>query len=197
MAYYLRLFTKRHELATVRSIFDALEARIGFKPSIGLEPGATETDWRLIQVLTESGSEVCLIEQDARDGDDGMFEEEIAEFQELLEDSLPQRGARWASQYIGGAERVYAVRFLEAGFDDVSPSPNDVIWAIKDVVGGIIQADDEGISNEDGYTVVWHFAEDVSGPWNFAVLGEEGGWRLVSFDLSDRDKQQAFQGGTL
>ena len=34
----------------------------------------------------------------------------------------------------------------------------------------ILQADDEGFTNEEGYHIVWQFSDSVSGPWNMGVF---------------------------
>ena len=40
--------------------------------------------------------------------------------------------------------------------------------------GRILQADGEGLSNEDGYHNLWQFPEDAAGAWNMAVLDATG-----------------------
>jgi hypothetical protein len=46
----------------------------------------------------------------------------------------------------------------------------DKLWS---QLGGILQADGEGFSNEDGYHIVWQFSEHVSGPWRMGVINQD------------------------
>lgn len=195
MGYYLRLFSKEKVQPTARAFLDALREVAGVDPRMGLHGG--EEDWQQILIGTADGRNVCTIDRNSRDEDE-LVEEEIGEFQELLADSQPRRAAEWVSRYLDDVQTIYAIGFLEAGFDeDASPAPHEVLWTLKTLVGGISQADDEGMSNEDGFTAVWHFSDGVEGSWNFAVLEEDGSWRKVNFDLSDDTKRDAFLEGTL
>jgi len=37
------------------------------------------------------------------------------------------------------------------------------VWSLA---GGILQADQEGFSNESGHTILWQFSDNVRGAWN-------------------------------
>ena len=41
-------------------------------------------------------------------------------------------------------------------------------------LGGILKADGEGFSNEDGYPILWRFPEDAASAWIMAVLDATG-----------------------
>ena len=45
--------------------------------------------------------------------------------------------------------------------------------ALFGTAGGIMQADNEGFSNEDGYHILWQFDDDVTGDWWLRVLFQE------------------------
>ena len=60
---------------------------------------------------------------------------------------------------------------------------------------GILQADDEGFSNEDGYHILWQFPDDVTGDWNCAVINSMGKWDNFTMDLKDRTQRIQFQNG--
>jgi hypothetical protein len=62
-------------------------------------------------------------------------------------------------------------------------------------VGGILQADQEGFSNEDGYQILWQFDRDHIGPWKMAVLGSNSAWIAVQMDLANPKHKEAFLNG--
>ena len=64
-------------------------------------------------------------------------------------------------------------------------------------VGGIIQADNEGFSNEDGYHILWQFADDVSGNWNMAVKNFFGNWTNFTMNLGDQRQREEFWKGSV
>lgn len=195
MAYYMRLFTKSRSQPSVGELHAAIEATTGVAPVLAIEPGV-ELNWNQLVVCTPSGRQVCVLERNSRG--DGLFEEELGECKDELLDCAPRRGVEWVLQFLDAACATYAVRFLEAGFEDgVQPSPSGVLASLKSILGGIIQADAEGFTNEEGYSVVWQFSDKATGKWNFAVLEDDGLWRTVSFDLSDDQQRQAFQHGTI
>ena len=197
MAYYLRLFTKSHVQPSLDELRNVVVKETGAVPILTLAFGG-EGRWYQTIVRTEGGRDICLIERSARGDADGLFEEDIEEFKALLAESQPSRGAQWVAQYLDDAVATYALRYLEAGFEDeVRPSPTGVLWAIKGLLGGIVQADGESFTNEAGYSVVWNFSDSATGHWNFAVLEDDGRWRNVGFDLGDKRQRLAFQQGTI
>lgn len=68
------------------------------------------------------------------------------------------------------------------------------IWS---KVGGILQADNEGFSNEDGYHILWQFSDDVSGEWNMAVKNFFGKWTNFTMDLGDLKQREEFWAGNV
>jgi hypothetical protein len=79
----------------------------------------------------------------------------------------------------------------EGGWDAV----HAVQWEIWMTLGGILQADGEGFSNEDGYHILWQFPEDAAGTLNAAVLGPTHRWIPFEMDLGDPEHRRAFLAG--
>ncbi len=79
----------------------------------------------------------------------------------------------------------------EENFRIVS-SIKSIIWS---KVGGILQSDNEGFSNEDGYHILWQFSDDVTGDWNMAVKNFFGKWINFKMDLSDKKQREEFWAG--
>jgi hypothetical protein len=72
---------------------------------------------------------------------------------------------------------------------------SSVKTAIWKKIGGILQADNEGFSNEDGYHILWQFDDDVAGEWNMAVKTFLGNWTTFSMDLGNPEHRKAFKSG--
>src|SRR5512135_3082541 len=70
---------------------------------------------------------------------------------------------------------------------------SSTLWERGDA---IIQADGEGFTNEEGYHIVWQFADHVSGPWKMGVL-QDGVWQHFTMDLGDPDHRSAFLRGAV
>ena len=66
--------------------------------------------------------------------------------------------------------------------------------AVWERAGGILQADGEGFSDEEGYTILWQFSDGASGKWNIGVLSG-GRWIHFEMDLGNEQHRQAFLGG--
>lgn len=67
----------------------------------------------------------------------------------------------------------------------------DTVW---EHVGGILESDGEGFSDEDGFTILWQFGARVTGKWNTGVL-KDG--RRVHFEmnLGSEQHRNAFLSG--
>jgi hypothetical protein len=68
-----------------------------------------------------------------------------------------------------------------------------ILW---NQVGGIIQADAEGFTNEDGYQILWQFSDSVTGTWWMGVF-QHGSWIHFEMDLGNRQHREAFLRGEM
>jgi hypothetical protein len=195
MPYYIRLFARFARHVPIESIVASLASRGLPRIHFHVEEGSSN-EWTSVLFKNDRGDKICIVERN-ESGVDGLFDEEVAEFVEILGNCLPRSGADWVASYLTRAEVVYACQFLEAGSsageDEVAP--HNILWAIKDKAGGIIQADNEGFSNEDGYSVTWQFDDTVSGPWNCAVLTKKDQWTAFEMDLGNRTQRAEFMDG--
>jgi hypothetical protein len=169
----MRLFSKSADRISVDGLW--LDLAGGSRRNIVVTRGTPE-HWDCILVADGDQKYLCEIERNRR-GADTIFDEELAEFLDTLGSALPRSGAEWVADYLRSAQTIYAARYLEAAFElaeDDHPGPADILWAIEKKLGGILQADGEGFTNEEGYTVVWDFKDDANGPWWVAVRKGDG-----------------------
>jgi hypothetical protein len=194
VAYYTRVLSKDEEFPS----FDELAQFIAsehpeFKLSI--EEG-TEEEWEVLLLSGLDEVEVALLERNpVLDG--SMGQEEIAEFMDDLQECKPKSGVQWLEDYLVSVKTVYAFHHLQGA--DLVEGGNAlhalraILWERGDA---IIQADNEGFTNEEGFHIVWQFSDSVSGPWKMGVL-LDGVWNHFTMDLGDPDHRKAFLKGVV
>jgi len=116
-----------------------------------------ESDWSQLLLSHKAGQEIVLIKRNpVIPGELG--EEELSEFIENVRDEKPESASKWLFQFLPRMKIIYAFQLLSGteindGWDGVH-SLRGRIWR---ELGGILQADLEGFSNEDGYHILWPF----------------------------------------
>jgi hypothetical protein len=188
LGYYIRVLGKNPApipLETLRSIAE---------PAL-LEGEDKGTDWNELVLSHKSGTEIAIIEKNlVIDGELGA--EELEEFVEEISDYKPDSAARWLKSYLPTVKVIYAFQILEGTEEeDGWTLLHKIFGEIKRLAGGITQADGEGFSNEEGYTILWQFSEQVTGSWNVGVLDQNDSWVHFEIDLGDLSHREAFWRG--
>src|SRR5665213_2939975 len=162
------------------------------------EPAVLEADegvgdaWETLVLKHVDGDEIVFIEKNpVVPGELGA--EELQEFIDEVGHYKPAAAATWLHQYLPQVKVIYSFQFLSGTESDNGfELMQKVYGAIWNSAGGILQADGEGFSNEDGFTILWQFSDDVSGPWNVAVPTSDGEWTNYEMDLGNQDHREAF-----
>jgi len=165
----------------------------GFRLTI--EEGAEE-EWETLLLSSDDEVEVAIIERNPV-FDGSLGQDQIADFLEDLQDCKPETGVQWLTDYLDQVKTVYAFQQLQ-GAETVEGSNalhalRSQLWERGDA---ILQADNEGFTNEDGYHIVWQFSDSVSGRWNMGVLQDDT-WYHFEMDLGDPDHRAAFMNGEI
>jgi hypothetical protein len=153
-----------------------------------------EEEWESLLLSGNDEVEVAVIERNpVYDGSTGQ--DEIADFIEDTQDCKPESGVQWLHEYLASVKTIYAFQHLQ-GADTVEGGEalhalRTALWERGDA---IIQADDEGFTNEEGYHIVWQFSDSVSGPWNMGIYQDDL-WHHFKMDLGDPDHRAAFLSG--
>ncbi|HET6170669.1 MAG TPA: hypothetical protein VFE01_10840, partial [Terracidiphilus sp.] len=117
------------------------------------------------------------------------------EFVEEIDECKPETGVAWLREYLNSVKTIYAFQHLQGA--DTEEGGN-VLHALRSHLwergDAILQADNEGFTNEEGFHIVWQFSDSVSGPWNMGVL-QDGTWYHFKMDLGDPDHRAAFFNG--
>lgn len=192
MGHYIRILTPSETGPSIARIRAALSSNAPLG-QLEVEAGPDE-GWTQISVVHESGEVVADIERNsASDGD--LIAEEIEEFREEIKDCEPASAAAWLADYLTNIKTIYAFQLLSGTEADQGW---EILGTVKDSiheqVGGIIQADHEGFTEERGFQILWQFSDSVTGPWWMAVL-RDGKWIRFQMDLGNRKHRKAFLAG--
>jgi hypothetical protein len=194
MGYFTRVLSRDEEFPPLDELAQFIQAeQPQFK--LTLESGTAE-EWESLLLSGIDEVEVAVIERNpVFDGSVGQ--DEIADFVEEIQDCKPNSGVQWLEDYLASVRTVYAFQHLQ-GSETVDGSNalhalRSKLWERGDA---ILQADNEGFTNEEGYHIVWQFSDSVSGAWNMGVI-QDGVWRHFSMDLGDPDHRAAFLRGSV
>jgi hypothetical protein len=190
MGYYVRVLALK---ATIPSL-DEMKSCLPHGQELRAESGE-ESDWSQLILSHKTGQEIALIERNpVIPGELG--EEELNEFIENVNGEKPESAAAWLLQYLPRVKVIYAFQILggtevENGWDGVDSLRR---W-IKKKMGGILQADQEGFSNEAGYHILWQFNRDHDCLWTMAVHDADGKWIAFEMNLGNPNHKEAFLDG--
>jgi hypothetical protein len=190
--YYTRVLSKDEEFPAFEELAEFIR---GTHPDfkLTLESGEEE-EWESLLLSGNDEVEVAVLERNpVFDGSTGQ--DEIADFLEDIQDCQPESGVEWLTDYLAEVKTVYAFQHLQGA--EMVDGGNALhalrahLWERGDA---IIQADNEGFTNEEGFHIVWQFSDSVSGPWNMGVYKDDL-WHHFKMDLGDPDHRAAFLAG--
>ena len=190
MPNYTRVFSKDEEFPAFDELAEFIHsAHPDYK--LAVEEG-TEEEWESLLLSGIDEVEVALLERipvfDAHD---------VSEFTEDIEGCKPETGAAWLREFLADVKTIYEFQHLQGA--DTEDGGNALhalrshLWERGDA---ILQADNEGFTNEEGFHILWQFSDSVSGPWNMGVL-QDGTWHHFKMDLGDPDHREAFLNGEM
>jgi hypothetical protein len=193
MSYFIRVLGTADPDIHPDHIKDAL-ARQGLEAQLDMDDDEPAT-WRVINVKRPDGLELLQIERNpVVPGRLGMAE--LTEFRGFIQQHQPASAVEWLQRYFDGVKVIYAFEvFNVASADNNFEIVSAIRTAIWDRTGGILQNDNEGFTNEDGFHILWQFDDDATGDKYCAVLDADGSWIRFRMDLGDPFQRMAFFGG--
>jgi hypothetical protein len=151
--------------------------------------------WTHLHVATEKSEPLMLLERYAIVKGESSVKD-IAEIKESIQDSKPVSAVKWLTKYLDKVKVIYTFQLLSAATHEnnfkIIGSIRAAIWSRT---GGILHADNEGFSNEEGFHIHWEFPDDITGEWNCAVRNWFGLWDKFTIDLGNERQRQEFQSG--
>jgi hypothetical protein len=196
MSYFIRVLGTADPDIHLDHIKDAL-ARQGLGARLEADEDDEPAIWRVINVTNSKGQELLQIERNpVLAGRLGMAE--LTEFLGFIRQHQPASAVEWLQRYFDKVKVIYAFEVLTAAAADNNFEIVSAIrTAIWDRTGGILQNDNEGFTNEDGFHILWQFDDDATGDKYCAVLNADGSWQRFRMDLGDPFQRMAFLGGEL
>lgn len=189
MGYYIRVLGKDPTIIPLDELRTAATPAV-----IELIQGEAEA-WQQLLLRHDTGEEIAVIERNpVEEGELGA--EELKEFIEEVSSYKPPSAVAWLKDYFPTVKVIYAFQLLNGTDVNDGWAPMHRVYnAIWNAAGGILQADGEGFSNEDGYTILWQFSEKASGAWNVGVLIDGGHWAHFEIELGNARHREAFLRG--
>jgi hypothetical protein len=188
MPYYIRV------LGTSLANIPLERLRDSASPAMIEVGDSTGETWEQLVLRHKSGPEIAIVEKNpVAEREPGA--DELKDFLDEVVSCEPYSAALWLKNYLPTVKVIYSFQLLSG--TDVADgwtllhSVHNTVW---NFAGGILQADGEGFSNEDGYTILWQFAETAKGVWKVAVLAD-GGWTRSEIDLGNQQHREAFKHG--
>jgi len=190
MGYYVRVLALDAAPVRVADLKDCLPSGL----ELTIESGQ-ENAWTELILTHKDGPDIALVERnEVATGELG--EEEIREFMEQIAGQKPATAASWLANFLPRISVIYAFQLL-SGTDvrDGWKGVHALQTHLKEKLGGILQADAEGFTNEDGYQILWQFTHEHDAEWEMAVLESTGEWVAFRMNLGDPKHREAFQNG--
>jgi hypothetical protein len=196
MGYYIRVLGTVDPDIHIDELVGALTKK-GLTAKFEVDSNEEPGKWTVVNILNHDDKPLAQLERNpVVDGELGQ--DELDEFREIIQDYKPTSAVKWLTNYFDKVKVIYACQMLNESFED---SNFKIISCIKEEIwnktNGILQADNEGFSNEDGYHILWQFSDDVKGEWSCAVINELGYWNRFVMDLGDMTQRQEFQSGEI
>ena len=196
MGYYIRVLGSQDPNIHIDELIEALN-QDGLNAKFEFGPNEKPGNWTNLLIFNNNGENLAHLERNPIvDGELGK--EELNEFREIIQDYKPTSAVHWLTNYFDTVKVIYAFQLLTAAFDN---NNFEIISIIKTCIWnktkGILQADNEGFSNEDGYHILWQFPDDVSGTWSCAVNNSSGLWDNFEMDLGDTNQRIEFKNGSI
>ncbi|RYE89914.1 MAG: hypothetical protein EOO37_04095 [Cytophagaceae bacterium] len=196
MPYYIRVLGVRDPNIHLDNLIKSLKDK-DLLPVFGLSEDEQPDSWTWLSVSDrERDEELMVIERNpVVEGELGW--EEVEEFKKSTPDFLPASAAAWLNSFFDRVKVIYAFQLLNAVENDSDwKIVSAVQTAIWEQTGGILQADDEGFSNEEAMHILWQFSDNVTGDYSMAVL-QRGKWVNFLMQLDDIEQREAFLAGQL
>lgn len=194
MSYYIRVLSTSQQCISITQLQNVLSKEQGKRAVIKCED--KDSEWTTITLSHGNGDVIAVIERSLVSLD-SLAELEINEFRKDIRDCKPISAVVWLKDYFNAVKTVYAFQLQDGtnnnnGWEILGTIKN-AIWAHSP---SILQADNEGFSNEDGYHILWQFGESVKGLWAMGIL-QDNNWVHFKMNLGNKNHREYFRDGKI
>lgn len=189
MSYCVRFLTSSEKVVPFRDIQEQVDT---VKLVSGQEP-----DWYKIEISQPDGTLISVLDKYPLSSG-SQAESEMKIVKESLQDCYPLSAREWLKNYLTRARVIYTFRLQAENITSPGwPLLGKIQNLLKDTLGGIIQADNEGFYNEEGDYILWQMYEGATGTIPAAALNEKGEWIPYQLRLNDARAVEGFKQGLL
>lgn len=151
MGYYIRVLGKNLGNIPLEQLREVVQPAV-----LSVSEGGSDA-WEELTLSHKSGQDIAIIEKNpVVEGQLGA--DELQEFIDEVSHCKPEAAAAWLRHYLPSVRVIYAFQLLDGtDVDDGWTLLHLLHGTVWKHAGGILQADGEGFSDEDGYTVLWQF----------------------------------------
>jgi hypothetical protein len=194
MGYYIRILGIQNPNISISEIAAAIEKE-ELKAKVSFLETENANSWSVLLISNQHGDDLAEVEVNpVVNGELGK--EELEEFRETIADYKPESAVKWLDQYFDKIKVIYAFQLFNSAFEEDNYSIISVVRnTVWNRIGGILQADGEGFTNEEGYHILWQFSDNVTGDWHCAVLNEANMWERFTIDLGNIEQRHEFWAG--
>lgn len=193
MGYYVRILGRKLAHFTADELQQALaNSNVAAK----VESADLHTyDWEFIDLLHPDGTPIVQIQQNGVTPG-SLGQEEITEFLDEISEMQPVSAVAWLQSYLPTIRTILAFQIFNGSQTQRGWEKVDIVLRIlKRHIGGIIQADAEGFTNEQGDYILGEFVERESGKSSVAVLNAQNEWVSFNMNLRSKTQREAFLAG--
>jgi hypothetical protein len=157
--------------------------------------GGTETAWELIEIYEPKDNLICRLQRSPVSAGSSS-ESELNRLRSLIQGSYPTSAREWIRNYLSRVKTVYVFQLYPDGIThDGWPVLGRIQNLLKDLLHGIIQADNEGFYNEIGDYILWQMYAGATGIIPVATLDDQGEWVAYRLNLNNPQAIEGFKQG--
>jgi hypothetical protein len=194
MGYYVRVLSTSADCVSL-SVLQSKLKEDKLRAKLSAEEGAPD-DWTQLILRHADELEIALIERNLVE-EGSLGSGELAEFVEEVAECKPANAAKWLVDYFSRVRCIYAFQVLSGTYHkngwEILGAVKNGIWS---AAPAILQADNEGFTNEEGYEILWQFSDSAKGDWWMAVL-QDGQWKPFRMDLGNKRQRESFFQGQI
>jgi hypothetical protein len=162
--------------------------------SINLVLG-TDMLWERLEILEPADNPIAILDR-LPVSSDSRGDIEMEKLRDSIQSSYPVNSRQWLRNYFSRVKTIYTFQLFTDNITKKEwPTLGRVQNLLKDILGGIIQADNEGYYNEKGAYILWQMYAGAGGTIPAATLDNNGEWIPYMLRLDNPEAVERFKQG--
>jgi hypothetical protein len=194
MGYRMRVYSRSEKVIPFERIEKFFE---GDEVALELTGGKRGSEWGQFLLNHPDGRHITLVNLERATSKRSNGARYLKDDIESARERQPAVNAEWVVEFLLGVKNIYSFQILDGVYqDDGWDYVRELQHLIRDDFDGILYAELEGYSNQDGMHLTWEFSENVTGKWNMALYDPKSQkWTTFTMQLGNRAHRAAFRAG--